>query len=168
MEKKYDRSEIIAEFIVKRFLPLLFLALVLAVFSYIIIILGMQAHEELSLAIARDIYKQGVIFQLDAIPTNSLEGFPWWEYLFPIFGAFLIFVIDKFFFRVNKPYATASAIVAFVLIGFVVATTTFGYYMRDLREAVEYKYSNISVYLTKTDYSYSQEEWYSIIKKNKE
>ncbi len=146
MEKKYDRSEIIAEFIVKRFLPLLFLALVLAVFSYIIIILGMQAHEELSLAIARDIYKQGVIFQLDAIPTNSLEGFPWWEYLFPIFGAFLIFVIDKFLFRVNKPYATASAIVAFVLIGFVVATTTFGYYMRDLREAVELKYSNGSRY----------------------
>lgn len=168
MEKKNDRSEIIAELIVKRILPLLFLALVLTVFSFVIIASGMQAHEELSLAIARDIYKQGVIFQLDAIPINSLEGFPWWEYSFPIFGAILIFVIDKFLFRVNNPYATVSSIVVLVLLDFVMATTTFGYYMRDLRAAVEYKYSNISVFLTKTDYSYSQEEWYSIIGKNKE
>lgn len=168
MEKRYDRSEIIAELIVKRVFPLLLLAFILAVFSFIIIISGMQAHEELSLAIARDLYKQGEISQLNAIPTNSLEGFPWWAYLFPIFGAVLIFVIDKFFFRVNESYAAVSAIVVLVLIGFVVAATTLGYFMRDLRKAVEYKYSNRSVYSNKTDYSYSQEEWYSIIGKNKE
>ncbi len=146
MEKKYDRSEIIAEFIVKRFLPLLFLALVLAVLSYIIIILGMQAHEELSLAIARDIYKQGTGFSSNTIPINTLEGFPWWVMLIPFVGAIIVLTIDKCLFKASNSLIIMSSIIALVLSGLVVVATLYGYYMRDLRSAVEHKYTDGNKY----------------------
>lgn len=146
MEYKEDRNNFIAERIVTSVLPIVLLVVVILVASCIIISCGIHAHEELSFAIARDIYKQGTGFSSNTIPINTLEGFPWWVMLIPFVGAIIVLTIDKCLFKASNSLIIMSSIIALALSGLVVVATLYGYYMRDLRSAVEHKYTDGNKY----------------------
>lgn len=142
MDNTDDRSNRVAGIFAKRIIPVVVLIIVLMVSSSFIISFALQAHEELSFAIARDIYKQGVSSQIDMVPTNTLEGFPWWVYACPIIGTLLVFTINKYICKTDKSYVAVSTIIVLVLFGLIMIATTYGYYMLNMRKAVELKYSN--------------------------